>query len=99
MADENPNDVFSLQFPEIEHLLESSDLEKVNKSFAPSYEALEKLARGGKGIGKTRDARKAMKAIEITLDLFREFFRLKQQGKGSSTESAGTGGLKPQKKK
>ncbi|GEM_PF-2948342 len=96
---EDPNEVFALQFPEIEHLLGSGNLDKVNKSFTSSYEALEKLARGGKGMGKTRDARKAMKAIEKTMDLFRDLFRLKQQMKMSGGESLEPGVLKPQKKK
>lgn len=67
------------QFPEIERLLETEDFDKINKSFAAAYESLEKVARGSGGLGKSRDARKAMKAIERVMDLFRELLKYKYQ--------------------
>jgi hypothetical protein len=67
------------QFPEIEKLLETEDFDKINKSFTAAYESLEKISRGRGGLGRSREARKAMKAIERVMDLLRELLKLKYQ--------------------
>ena len=67
------------QFPEIEKLIETEDFDKINKSFTATYEELEKIAKGRGGLGKSRDAKKAMKAIERVMDLMRELLKLKYQ--------------------
>ena len=78
------------QFPEIEKLIESEDFDRINKSFTSAYEELERVSKGKGGMGKSRDAKKAMKAIERVMDLLRELLKMKyqiqQQGPG------GTGG-------
>lgn len=67
------------QFPEIERLIETEDFDKINKSFTAAYDGLEKIAKGRGGLGKSRDAKKAMKAIERVMDLMRELLKLKYQ--------------------
>lgn len=68
-----------IQFPEIEKLLETEDFSRINANFQQAYEALEKMSRGRGGMGKSRDARKAMKAIERVMDLLRDLLKLKYQ--------------------
>jgi hypothetical protein len=73
------------QFPEIEKLIESEDFDRINKSFTAAYEELEKLGKSKGGLGKSRDAKKAMRAIERVMDLLRELLKVKfqiQQGGG-----------------
>jgi len=73
------------QFPEIEKLIETEDFDRINKSFTVAYEELEKLGKSKGGMGKSRDAKKAMKAIERVMDLLRELLKMKyqiQQGPG-----------------
>ncbi len=78
-----------IQFPEIEHLIQTEDFDRINRSFAAAYEALEKMTKGRGGLGKARDAKKGMKAIERVMDLLRELLRLKyqmNQGGGSGPQ-------------
>jgi creatinine amidohydrolase/Fe(II)-dependent formamide hydrolase-like protein len=67
------------QFPEIEKLIESEDFDRINKSFTAAYEELEHQSKGKGGMGKSRDAKKAMKAIERVMDLLRELLKTKYQ--------------------
>lgn len=69
-------DNFFLQFPTIEKILKNPQ-EDFNKRFEGVHEALDKLSRTASGMNKKKEARKAMKAIEKTLDLFRDLFRMK----------------------
>ena len=75
------------QFPEIEHLLETEDFQRINDNFTAAYQELEKLGKGRGGLGKSREARKAMKAIERVMDLLRHLLKLKYEmgGSGDST--------------
>lgn len=79
-----------IQFPELEKLVQSEDFDKINKNFAAAYEALEKISKGRGGLGKSRDAKKAMKSIERVMDLLRELLKLKYQ-MAQSGESAPQG--------
>lgn len=75
------------QFPEIEKLIETEDFDRINQSFTAAYDELEKASKSKGGLGKTRDAKKAMKAIERVMDLLRELLKMKyqlQQGPGGS---------------
>ncbi len=83
------------QFPEIERLLETEDFDKINKTLTTTYEELEKAMKGRGGIGKSRDAKKAMRAIERVMDLLKELLKVKYQ----LMDAAGGGGLGPQRKK
>lgn len=74
------------QFPEIEKLIETEDFDKINKSFTSAYEELEKVSKG-KGMGKTQEARKAMKAIERVMDLLRDLLKLKYKMMEGGAES------------
>jgi len=67
------------QFPEIEKLIEGEDFDKINLSFTVAYDELEKLTKAKGGFGKSKDAKKAMKAIEKVMDLLRDLLKLKYQ--------------------
>ena len=93
LPDEDDESRIIHQFPSLEGLLESEDFSKVNRGFTEAYESLEKLSRGRGGMGKTAEARKAMKAIERVMDLLRDLLKLKYQMNSSSGDST------PQKKR
>ena len=69
-------------FPIIEQLLETEDFSEINKQFMGLHEKLEKEVKG-KSMSQAAETRKAMKAIEKTMDLLQELLRLKQQQKAA----------------
>jgi hypothetical protein len=81
-------------YPEIEKLIDSEDFEEVNQAFTDAYNKLEKLAKSKKSLKTPREAKKGMKSLELTMDLFRELLeikyqlqeeiKLRQQGSGES---------------
>jgi hypothetical protein len=64
-------------YPEVERLIETEDFVEINESFEAAYTELDEIARRKKGIRTQKDAKKAMKALELTLDLFRELLAIK----------------------
>lgn len=66
-------------YPRIERLIETEEFDPVNKSFATTYGELEKLARQKAGLGKSKQAKKAMKAYELVMNLLKELLKLKYQ--------------------
>ena len=71
--------IIATQFPEIDHLLQTEDFDRINKSFAEAYDTMEKLSKSRGGLGKSRDARKVMRAIERVTDLLKDLLKLKYQ--------------------
>ena len=69
---------FQPNYPSIEKLVASEDFREIDKNLGAAHQALEKISKEG-GLGKARDARKAMKAIEKVKDLLAELVRLKRQ--------------------
>jgi len=66
-------------YPRIERLIETEDFEPINKSFGTTYGELEKIARQKAGLGKAKQAKKAMKAYELVMNLLKELLKLKYQ--------------------
>jgi len=64
-------------YPEIEHLIDTEDFSEVNQKFKEAYDNLEEIASHKRGLKKSRDAKKAMKAMELVMDLFRELLTIK----------------------
>lgn len=66
-------------YPRIEMLIESEKFDEVNKSFGVAYEELQKIAKNKTGLGKGKTAKKAMRAYELAMDLFKELLKIKYQ--------------------
>jgi len=66
-------------YPRIERLIDTEEFDSVNKSFASAYGELEKISRQKAGLGKAKQAKKAMKSYELAMDLLKELLRLKYQ--------------------
>ncbi len=66
-------------YPRIESLIDTEDFDSVNKSFAAAYGELEKVARQKAGLGKAKQAKKAMRAYELVMELLKELLKLKYQ--------------------
>lgn len=86
-------DPFQPRYPAIENLLESEDFNELNTHYASAYAELEKIAKQ-KGMGKARDAKKAMKALERVADLMNYLLKLKYE----FVERQQGGEKEPQKK-
>lgn len=67
----------SAGYPEIEHLIETEDFSEVNSKFQEAYNELEEVSKHKRGLKKSREAKKAMRAIELVMDLFRELLTIK----------------------
>ncbi|MBI4126608.1 MAG: hypothetical protein HY465_03860 [Deltaproteobacteria bacterium] len=66
-------------YPEIERLIESEQFDDVNQVFAATHEELSKVATKKGGFKKSGEAKKAMRAIELVMQLFRELLTIKYQ--------------------
>ena len=69
----------SMGYPRVEKLIETEDFTSINEAFEKAYAKLSEMARHKKGLKKSRDAKKIMKAMELVMDLFRELLALKYQ--------------------
>lgn len=66
-------------YPRIERLVETEDFDAVNRSFGKAFEELQSIAKKKSGFVKGKQARKAMRAYELTMELFQELLKLKYQ--------------------
>lgn len=69
----------STGYPRVEQLIETEDFVEVNEAFEVAYADLGDLVGKSRSIKKGKDAKKAMKAMELTMDLFRELLEVKYQ--------------------
>ena len=66
-------------YPRVEQLVDTEDFAAVNEAFETAYAELSTLVSKSRSIKKGKDAKKAMKAMELTMDLFRELLEIKYQ--------------------
>jgi len=69
--------VLSAGYPAIEKLIDTEDFSKVNSVFEIAYNQLSENARVKRGLKKSREAKKAMRSIELTMSLFKELLEIK----------------------
>lgn len=67
----------SAGYPSIERLMDTEDFSTVNDTFAAAYGELTQTAKVKRGLKKSREAKKAMLAIELTMNLFKELLEIK----------------------
>ena len=70
-----PEDL-TIHYPAVERLVATEDFARINKDFTSTYKELEKMSPEG-GMGKASKARKAMAALERTMELLRDILKLK----------------------
>jgi len=87
-VEEAPADPFQPRYPAIEALVQSEDFKDLNKNYEAAYNELEKVAKQ-KGMGKTSEAKKAMKALERVSDLLNYLLKLKLEFLQAQGEQAG----------
>jgi len=64
-------------YPAIENLIDTEDFSEINVRFKEAYDKLEEVYKHKRGLKKSRDAKKGMKAIELVMELFRELLTIK----------------------
>ena len=64
-------------YPEVERLIDSEDFDELNEAFESAYAELNGLGKKKKGMKTQREVKKAKRALELTLDLFRELLAIK----------------------
>lgn len=73
----NNKSVLSAGYPAVEKLIDSENFDEINKVFEAAYSSLNDIYRKKRGLKKGKDAKKAMKAIEHVVDLFKELLEIK----------------------
>lgn len=64
-------------YPAVERLIDTENFEELNETFEAAYAELFEISKKRKGFKARRDAKKAMRSLELTLDLFRELLAIK----------------------
>jgi len=76
-------------YPRVEKLIETEEFAEVNEAFETAYAELGDVVSKSRSIKKGKDAKKAMKAMELTMDLFRELLEIKYQLQAMQAEQQG----------
>lgn len=75
-------------YPAVEKLIDTEDFDAINLAFELAYNQLADICRCKKGVKTQRDAKRAMRAMELTMDLLRELlaikYRIQEEQKCSS---------------
>lgn len=64
-------------YPAVEKLIDTEDFDELNQAFEAAYEELHDIAKRKKGLRTQREAKKAMRSLELTMDLLRELLAIK----------------------
>ncbi len=67
----------SLGYPHVEKLIDSEDFNQVNRIFKEAYEGLDKISKEKGGLRKSKEAKKAMQALEKASELLKELLKMK----------------------
>lgn len=59
--------------------MEQDDFSELNKTFMSAYEQLEEIIKGKTDAQRKKNAQKAMVAMEHTMNLLREFLKVKEE--------------------
>lgn len=75
--------ILSAGYPAVEDLIDSENFEAINNTFERAYQQLEVIAKQRKGgLKRGREARQAMKSIELVMDLLSELLAIKYRLQG-----------------
>jgi hypothetical protein len=64
-------------YPAIEKLIDTEEFDDLNYAFEAAYAELFEISKKKKGLKTRREAKEAMRALELTLDLFRDLLAIK----------------------
>lgn len=78
----------AIGYPAIEALIQTGDFRLLNASFHEMYDKLEHVSITSKGFAKIGQAKKALDALELSVDLLRQLLQLKHQMASGRVASA-----------
>ena len=64
-------------YPAIEKLIDTENFDEINSAFETAYAELMEISRHKKGMKSQRDSKKAMRALELTMEILRELLAIK----------------------
>jgi hypothetical protein len=67
----------SVGYPHVERLIDTEEFDGINSAFESAYMELYDISKKRRGFKTQRDAKRAMRALELTLELFRELLAIK----------------------
>lgn len=73
-------------YPAIERLIDTEDFSEINGTFEHAYSELFDISKKKRGLKTQRDAKRAMRSLELTLELLRELLAIKYHLLGESSK-------------
>lgn len=64
-------------YPAVEKLIDTEDFDELNIAFEAAYGELLEISKKKKGLKSKQDVKKAMRALELTMELLRELLLIK----------------------
>lgn len=64
-------------YPAVERLIDTEDFNELNAAFETAYGDLMDIAKHKKGLKTQKEAKKAMRSLELTMELLRELLAIK----------------------
>ncbi|HPQ81301.1 MAG TPA: hypothetical protein PLZ86_06205 [bacterium] len=64
-------------YPAVEKLIDTEDFTELNSAFESAYGELMEISKRRKGLKTQRDAKRAMRSLELTMELLRELLAIK----------------------
>lgn len=75
-------------YPAVEKLIDTEDFTELNTVFEVAYGELMELSKRKKGLKTQRDAKRAMRSLELTMELLRELlaikYRIQEEAEGKA---------------
>ena len=75
-------------YPAVEKLIDTEDFTELNTTFEVAYGELMELSKRKKGLKTQRDAKRAMRSLELTMELLRELlaikYRIQEEAEGKA---------------
>jgi len=73
-------------YPAVEKLIDTEKFDEVNEAFEDAYSQLALIAKKKGGMKTQRDVKRAMKALQLTMDLFSELLSIKYRLQEAAAE-------------
>ncbi len=73
-------------YPAVEKLIDTENFNEVNEAFEDAYTQLSLIAKKKGGMKTQRDVKRAMKALQLTMDLFSELLSIKYRLQEAAAE-------------
>lgn len=75
-------------YPAVEKLIDTEDFNELNAAFESAYGELLDITKRKKGLKTQKEAKKAMRSLELTMELLRELLAIKYRLQETAAKKA-----------